>query len=92
MSDFRLVRSLFQHGRTTVYLAQHKANDYGSHPVVLKRTDLRGIGLDSRRLVVQEAHMLSRLRHPNIIKCHDFFEEGGEALVIVMEWAELGIG
>jgi serine/threonine protein kinase len=83
-ADYRLQRILFQHGRTTVYLAHHHGQ-----PVVLKRTELSGIPLDARKLAVQEAHLLSRLKHPNIIKCPDYFEEA-DAIVIVMEWAELG--
>lgn len=91
MDDFKLLRVLFQHGRTTVYLAQHLHKKWGPQPIVLKRTELHGMALDSRRLAIQEANMLSRLKHPNIIRCLEFFEDHSEALVIVMEWAELGI-
>lgn len=88
MSEFRLQKVLFQHERTTVSLG-HFTGKYNGQRVVLKRTDLRGASMETRRLAIQEGQLLSRLRHPNIIKCLDHYEEN-ESIVVVMEWAELG--
>lgn len=88
MSEFRLQKILFQHDRTTVSLGDFPGK-YNGQRVVLKRTDLRGAGLETRRLAIQEGQLLSRMRHPNIIKCLDHYEES-ESIVVIMEWAELG--
>jgi len=88
LSEYKLLKVLYQLGRTTVYLAQRR-NDRVSNMVVLKKTSLGGASLENRRLATQEAQLLSRLKHPNIVKCLDYFEDD-DAMCIVMEWAELG--
>lgn len=82
------IRTLHQHQHTQVLLAEHPGK-YGGQRVVVKRTNLAGASMETRRLAIQEAHLLSKLQHPNIIKCLEHYEEDG-FIVIVMEWAELG--
>ena len=88
MQDFDIIRTLYQHRRSSVYLATSHRK-YGTQRVVIKETRLEGSCLEDRRLAIQEAHLLSRNRHPNIIKLLDFFERD-ESIFLVMEWAEYG--
>ncbi len=85
-NDFQILRMLHQHHRTSIQLAHSK---WFSHHVILKKTDLRNASPDTRRLAIQEAQLLVRLKHPNIIKCLETFEEG-ESVFIVMEYANFG--
>lgn len=80
------MKILFQQGRTTVGLYQHR---HKSHCVVAKKTNLAGASHDTRKLALQEAQLLSRLKHPNVVKCLEHQEEG-DSVTIVMEWADLG--
>lgn len=90
MMEYHILETLHQYGRTTVLLAKHPKK-YRGQRVVIKRTDLKGSSAETRRLAIQEAQMLSRLRHPNIVKCLETWESADdETIWIVMEWAELG--
>lgn len=88
LNEFNVIKVVYQHRRSSIYLATHRK--YGSaQKVILKETKLDGCSLEDRRLAIQEAHLLSRNRHPNIIKLLEHFEEG-ESIFLVMEWAEFG--
>lgn len=62
---------------------------YGPQLVIVKQTMLEGASLEDRRLAIQEAHLLAKLKHPSIIRMYEFWEEQ-ESIYIVMERAELG--
>lgn len=86
MSEFEVLKELYSHGRTRVLLARHP--NYKQR-IVVKTTQLEGARLADRRLAIQEAHLLSNLKHPNIIRMLEFKEEV-DSVTIIMEWAELG--
>lgn len=71
-----------------MFLADHPK--YAPQLVVVKQTLLEGASLEDRRLAIQEAHLLAKLKHPSIIRMYEFWEEQ-ESMFIVMERAELGI-
>lgn len=57
--------------------------------VVLKEINMHDLSSQERQLALNEASVLSRLQHPNIVAYYDSFEEDG-VLMIEMEYAEGG--
>ena len=66
----------------------YRKKDDGSH-VILKEINLMELTKTERYSAMNEAQILSRLDHPNIISYYDNFEEDG-VLMIEMEYADGG--
>ena len=66
----------------------YRKKDDGSH-VILKEINLMDLTKTERNSAMNEAQILSRLDHPNIISYYDNFEEDG-VLMIEMEYADGG--
>ncbi|CAI8018778.1 Serine/threonine-protein kinase Nek8 [Geodia barretti] len=66
----------------------YRKKDDGSH-VILKEINLMDLTKTERYSAMNEAQILSRLDHPNIISYYDNFEEDG-VLMIEMEYADGG--
>ncbi len=75
-----------------VYLATHLALN-APRALKILRKDTPGLGStefrDFRARFQLEAQLGARLDHPNIIRVHDF-EQDGETLILVMEYAQGG--
>ena len=86
LGHFDIVRRLGAGGMAEVFLASKPGAEGTRKLLVLKRI-LAAHG-ESRRLrsmFVEEAHLATRLNHPNIVQVYDFFEEPGGALLLAME-------
>ena len=57
---------------------------------VIKRIDVKNISPEERRLAAQEARILEKLNHPNIIQFRDVYKTVKFQLDIVMEYADGG--
>ena len=66
----------------------YRKKDDGSQ-VILKEINLMDLTKTERYSAMNEAQILSRLDHPNIISYYDNFEEDG-VLMIEMEYADGG--
>ena len=78
LSDFKLIQKLGQGGFGSAFLAEHRSN---GTLVCLKAINLG-------RRIVQEAAILSRLKHQNIIEYYGSFAEG-DKFFIIMEYSRL---
>jgi len=82
---FRVKRLLDQGGTSYILLAFHEQLEVH---VVLKVLNKRSENNDNLFAhSVQEARLLARLNHPNIVRLHDFFQ-GGEVDALVLEHIE----
>ncbi|XP_028402383.1 uncharacterized protein LOC114525324 [Dendronephthya gigantea] len=57
--------------------------------VILKEINMHDLTAQERQLATNEAKIMSKLNHPNIINCYDSFEEDG-TIWIEMEYADGG--
>ena len=57
---------------------------------VLKKLDLKNASKRERKAAEQEAKLLSKLKHPNIVSYKDSFEGGDGFLYIAMGFCEGG--
>ncbi|XP_025107809.1 serine/threonine-protein kinase Nek4-like [Pomacea canaliculata] len=70
-----------------VWLAQHKTD---KKQYVLKRINLKHASVRERKSAEQEAKLLSKLKHPNIVSYKDSFESSEGLLYIAMQYCEGG--
>lgn len=91
MSEYVLLHSIGQGSYGKVYLAQEKNCPPTSKKLVVKEIDLRNASNKDRQAAHQEAFLLSKIKHPNVISYRDSFEKGKHRfLYIVMVFAEGG--
>ena len=69
-----------------VYLAQKKDNQ---EKKIVKKINLLKLNEKERDMAIQEGIILSKLKHPNIINCNEFYLEN-DKIDIIMEYAEGG--
>ena len=86
---YRIVSLLGQGGMGAVYKAwDHRLNVPVAVKEMVPQPGLDPQMLDAlRRQFQQEATVLARMSHPNLVRVTDFFEEGGNAY-LVMEFVE----
>ena len=86
---YRVISPLGQGGMGNVYRAQHTQLDVS----VAVKEMVPQPGLDPQTLAqlrqqfLREAQILARLNHPHLVRVSDFFEEGGNAY-LVMDFVE----
>ena len=91
MSEYVLLNSIGQGSYGKVYLAQEKNAPETAKKLVVKEIDLRNASYKDRQAAHQEAFLLSKIKHPNVISYRDSFEKGKRRfLYIVMVFAEGG--
>ena len=79
--EYRISKMIGQGGMGEVYLAE---NDLSGQKVALKvvspelMTDKGG-----RARFLEEARVMSRLKHPNVVQLQNFFEEGGRFFMVL---------
>jgi len=83
LARYKIVKRLGAGGYGSVYLAQDMR--LGARHVAIK--ELHDPSEESRQLFEQEARLLARLIHPNLVRVTDFFEEG-EGCYLVMDYVE----
>jgi len=86
VGSYEIVRVLARGGMAVVYLANQPTLD---RPVALKRLDLASGDHTLAQRFVDEAHVVARLDHPNIVTVYDFCEQDGVPY-IAMEYVSGG--
>ena len=69
-----------------VYLAQKKDNQ---EKIIIKEINLLKLDENERDMTIQEGIILSKLKHPNIINCYEFYLEN-DKFYMIMEYGEGG--
>lgn len=82
--NYRLLKPLARGGMGSVYLAEVEGIGSRVAVKVLDRSDALD-AKEQRLRFVREAEILTRLRHPNIVRILDFTEERDGKLLLVME-------
>ncbi|KAH3839809.1 serine/threonine-protein kinase Nek4-like isoform X2 [Dreissena polymorpha] len=86
LDQFEFIRSIGKGSYGEVTLARHKKD---RKQYVLKKINLKKASARERRSAEQEAKLLSKLKHPNIVSYKDSFEKEG-FLYIAMQYCEGG--
>jgi formylglycine-generating enzyme required for sulfatase activity/serine/threonine protein kinase len=79
--EYRISKMIGQGGMGEVYLAE---NDLSGQRVALKVVSpelMKDKGVRARFL--EEARVMSRLKHPNVVQLQNFFEEGGRFFMVL---------
>ncbi|KAK7489732.1 hypothetical protein BaRGS_00019127 [Batillaria attramentaria] len=87
MDDFERLRVIGKGSYGEVWLAKHKKD---KKQYVLKRMNLQRASKRERTSAEQEAKLLSKLKHPNIVSYKDSFETKDGMLYIAMQYCEGG--
>ncbi|XP_052780747.1 serine/threonine-protein kinase Nek4-like isoform X2 [Mya arenaria] len=86
LEQFEYIRNIGKGSYGEVTLARHKRD---RKQYVLKKINLKKASSRERRSAEQEAKLLSKLKHPNIVSYKDSFEKDG-LLYIAMQFCEGG--
>ncbi len=82
---YTMLGEIGQGGMSTVYLARQ--DNLGRHVAIKIAPRWLGGGDRARRMLVQEAHAMARLSHPNIVVIHDIIDVD-DTFAIAMEWVD----
>ncbi|MBI4322532.1 MAG: protein kinase [Chloroflexi bacterium] len=85
IGGYEIVQEMLRDGMTTVYRAYQPSLDRYVALKALRSAD--NADPETQERFRQEAHMIARLRHPNIVQVYDLIEQG-EQLYLVMELVE----
>lgn len=85
-SDYKLIKKIGKGAYGHVALTRHRSN---KKKYVVKRQDIAGASERERTCAIQEAELMSKLRHPNIVSYRESFMENG-CLFIAMGFCEGG--
>ena len=89
IAKFEIVRRLGAGGMAEVFLAKKRGAEGTFKVLVLKRILPSHLG--SRRfraMFIEEAHLATRLNHPNVVQVYEFQDFGDEGLLLAMEYVE----
>ncbi len=89
IAKFEIVRRLGAGGMAEVFLAKKRGAEGTFKILVLKRILPSHLG--SRRfrsMFIEEAHLATRLNHPNVVQVYEFQDFGDEGLLLAMEYVE----
>ena len=89
IAKFEIVRRLGAGGMAEVFLAKKRGAEGTYKVLVLKRILPSHLG--SRRfrsMFIEEAHLATRLNHPNVVQVYEFQDFGDEGLLLAMEFVE----
>ncbi|XP_072277140.1 serine/threonine-protein kinase Nek4 [Pyxicephalus adspersus] len=87
LEDYRIIRVVGKGSYGEVSLASHRAE---GKQYVIKKLNLRNAPRRERKAAEQEAQLLSKLKHPNIVAYKESWEGGDGLLYIVMGYCEGG--
>src|SRR3954465_1894084 len=89
LADFEIIRRLGSGGMAEVFLAKKRGAEGTFKLLVLKRIlPAHGASRRFRSMFVEEAHVATRLNHPNIVQVYEFSDAGDEGLLLSMEYVE----
>jgi len=89
LANFEILKRLGAGGMAEVFLAKKPGAEGTFKLLVLKR--IHPAHASSRRfraMFVEEAHLATRLNHPNIVQVYEFLDLGDEGLLLAMEYVE----
>ena len=89
LSGFELQRRLGAGGMAEVYLAKKRGAEGTFKQLVVKRVlPEHSASRRFRNMFVEEAHLATRLNHPNIVQVYEFAEHPEGGLLLSMEYVE----
>jgi tetratricopeptide (TPR) repeat protein len=89
LADFEILRRLGEGGMAEVFLAKKRGAEGTYKLLVVKRVlPAHGSARRFRAMFVEEAHLATRLNHPNIVQVYDFSDHGDDGLLLSMEYVE----
>src|ERR1051325_491960 len=89
LADFEVIRRLGVGGMAEVFLAKKRGAEGTYKLLVVKRIlPAHGASRRFRAMFVEEAHLATRLNHPNIVQVYEFSDHGDEGLLLSMEYVE----
>ncbi|MDP8999694.1 MAG: protein kinase [Myxococcota bacterium] len=89
IAQFEIVRRLGAGGMAEVFLAKKRGAEGTYKVLVLKRIlPTHGASKRFRSMFIEEAHLATRLNHPNVVQVYEFQDFGDEGLLLAMEYVE----
>jgi serine/threonine protein kinase/tetratricopeptide (TPR) repeat protein len=89
IAHFEIVRRLGAGGMAEVFLAKKRGAEGTYKILVLKRIlPTHGGSRRFRSMFIEEAHLATRLNHPNVVQVYEFQDFGDEGLLLAMEFVE----
>ena len=89
IAHFEIVRRLGAGGMAEVFLAKKRGAEGTYKVLVLKRIlPTHGSSRRFRSMFIEEAHLATRLNHPNVVQVYEFQDFGDEGLLLAMEYVE----
>src|SRR5277367_2444876 len=89
IAKFEIVRRLDAVGMAEVFLAKKRGAEGTFKVLVLKRIlPTHGGSRRFRSMFIEEAHLATRLNHPNVVQVYEFQDFGDEGLLLAMEYVE----
>jgi eukaryotic-like serine/threonine-protein kinase len=89
IAQFEVVRRLGAGGMAEVFLAKKRGAEGTYKILVLKRIlPAHGSSNRFRSMFIEEAHLATRLNHPNVVQVYEFQDFGDEGLLLAMEYVE----
>src|SRR3981081_1020102 len=89
LAQFEIVRRLGAGGMAEVFLAKKRGAEGTYKVLVLKRIlPTHGSSRAFRSMFIEEAHLATRLNHPNVVQVYEFQDFGDEGLLLAMEHVE----
>ena len=89
IAQFEIVRRLGAGGMAEVFLAKKRGAEGTYKVLVLKRIlPTHGSSRRFRSMFIEEAHLATRLNHPNVVQVYEFEDFGDDGLLLAMEYVE----
>jgi serine/threonine protein kinase/tetratricopeptide (TPR) repeat protein len=89
IAQFEIVRRLGAGGMAEVFLAKKRGAEGTYKVLVLKRIlPTHGSSRRFRSMFIEEAHLATRLNHPNVVQVYEFEDFDDEGLLLAMEYVE----
>src|SRR5579859_6867272 len=89
IAQFEIVRRLGAGGMAEVFLAKKRGAEGTYKVLVLKRIlPTYGTSRRFRSMFIEEAHLATRLNHPNVVQVFEFQDFGDDGLLLAMEYVE----
>src|SRR5260221_8683299 len=89
LASFEIIRRLGSGGMAEVFLAKKRGAEGTFKLLVVKRIlPAHASSRKFRTMFVEEAHLATRLNHPNIVQVYEFSDHGDEGLLLSMEYVE----
>ena len=86
IAQFEVLRRLGAGGMAEVFLAKKRGAEGTFKVLVLKRIlPTHGGSRRFRSMFIEEAHLATRLNHPNVVQVYEFQDFGDEGLLLAME-------